>query len=192
MNDFVFDLEQNVNMGKISENDFKESKSIGLIKELLEKNNKIKVRTTEEDKIPDLDGRVSILDKNNHDRLLIEVQSKTLPEEYNESAQYHYDCDTKVFNVVKYNKSFNPVVLFMSDIRNKKLYYKLITTEYLEKINFQNQDTKRIKFDDNDLYEEDRFIAEMIEYAKLKTIIIKKAVIPWLHHTLMGRINIIT
>ena len=82
----------------------------------MEKNNKIKVRTTEEDKIPDLDGRVSILDKNNHDRLLIEVQSKTLPEEYNESAPYHYDCDTKVFNVVKYNKSFNPVVLFMSDI----------------------------------------------------------------------------
>lgn len=174
MNDFVFDLEQNVNMGKISENDFKESKSIVLIKELLEKNNKIKVRTTEEDKIPDLDGRVSILDKNNHDRLLIEVQSKTLPEEYNESAPYHYDCDTKVFNVVKYNKSFNPVVLFMSDIKNKKLYYKLISTEYLEKINFQNQDTKRIKFDDDDLYEEDKFIAEMIEYAKLKTIIIKK------------------
>lgn len=174
MNDFVFDLEQSVNMGKISENDFKESKSIGLIKELLEKNNKIKVRTTEEDKIPDLDGRVSILDKNNHDRLLIEVQSKTLPEEYNESTPYHYDCDTKVLNVVKYNKSFNPVVLFMSDIKNKKLYYKLISTEYLEKINFQNQDTKRIKFDDNDLYEEDKFIYEMIEYAKLKTIIIKK------------------
>lgn len=174
MNEFVFDLEQNVNMGVISDNTFKESKSIGLIKELLEKNNRIKVRTTEEDKIPDLDGRISILDKNNHDRLLIEVQSKTLPEEYSESKPYFYDCDTKVLNVVKYNKSFNPVVLFMSDIKNKKLYYKLISNEYLKEIDFKNQDTKRIKFDNNDLYDETKFIDELVEYAKLRTIIIKK------------------
>lgn len=118
MDEFMFELDKKVNMGKISDNDFKESKSISLIRDLLEKNNKIKVRTTEADKIPDLDGRISILDKNKHDRIIVEVQSKTLPEEYNENKPYHYDCDTKVLNVVKYNKSFNPVVLFLSDIKN--------------------------------------------------------------------------
>lgn len=111
MDEFMFELDKKVNMGKISDNDFKESKSISLIRDLLEKNNKIKVRTTEADKIPDLDGRISILDKNKHDRIIVEVQSKTLPEEYNENKPYHYDCDTKVLNVVKYNKSFNPVVV---------------------------------------------------------------------------------
>lgn len=121
MDEFMFELPQYVNIGKISDNDFKESKSISLIRELLEKNGKIKVRATEADKIPDLDGRVSILDQNKHDRIIVEVQSKTLPEEYDENKPYHYDCDTKVFNVVKYNKSFNPVVLFLSDI-NKKSY----------------------------------------------------------------------
>lgn len=79
MDEFMFELDKKVNMGKISDNDFKESKSISLIRDLLEKNNKIKVRTTEADKIPDLDGRISILDKNKHDRIIVEVQSKTLP-----------------------------------------------------------------------------------------------------------------
>ncbi|MBQ3408526.1 MAG: DUF4365 domain-containing protein [Clostridia bacterium] len=172
MDEFVFELDKKVNMGKITDNDFKESKSISLIRDLLEKNNKIKVRTTEADKIPDLDGRVSILDTNKHDRIIVEVQSKTLPEEYNEDNPYHYDCDTKVLNVVKYNKSFNPVVLFLSDIKNKKLYYKLITKEYIKELNFSNQENKRIKFDDNDLYEEEKFIKEIVEYARLKTLII--------------------
>lgn len=172
MDEFMFELDQNINMGKITDNDFKESKSISLIREILEKNGKIKVRATEADKIPDLDGRVSILDKNKHDRIIVEVQSKTLPEEYDETKPYHYDCDTKVFNVVKYNKSFNPVVLFLSDINEKKLYYKLITKKYIKELNYSNQETKRIKFDDNDLYEESKFIKEIVEEAKRKTLII--------------------
>ena len=173
MDEFKFELDKSVNMGKITDNDFKESKSISVIRDILEKNNKIKVRTNEADKIPDLDGRISILDKNKHDRIIVEVQSKTLPEEYSDDTPYHYDCDTKVLNVVKHNKSFNPVVLFLSDINRKKLFYKIITKEYLREINFDNQETKRIKFDNNDLYEEEKFIDEIIEYAKKLTLIIK-------------------
>ena len=71
MDEFMFELDKKVNMGKISENDFKESKSISLIRDLLEKNNRIKVRITEADKIPGLDGRISILDKNKHDRIIV-------------------------------------------------------------------------------------------------------------------------
>ncbi len=66
------------------------------------------------------------------------------------------------------------MVLFLSDIKNKKLYYKIITKEYIKKINFNNQETKRIKFDDGDLYEENRFIEQIVNYAKLKTLIINK------------------
>ena len=172
MNEFMFELDKNVNMGKITDNDFKESKSISLIRDILEKNNRIKVRTNEADKIPDLDGRISILDPNKHDRIIVEVQSKTLPEEYFENNPYHYDCDTKVLNVVKYNKSFNPVVLFLSDKNEKKLFYKIITKEYLKELNFDNQETKRIKFDNNDLYEENKFIKDIINYAKKLTLII--------------------
>ena len=65
-------------------------------------------------------------------------------------------------------------MLFLSEIKNKKLYYKIITKEYIKKINFNNQETKRIKFDDGDLYEENRFIEQIVNYTKLKTLIINK------------------
>ena len=54
----------NVNMGKVSDNDFKESNSITIIREILEKNKRIKVRAQEADKIPNLDGKMMILDNN--------------------------------------------------------------------------------------------------------------------------------
>ena len=50
----------NVNMGKVSDNDFKESNSITIIREMLEKNKRIKVRAQEADKIPNLDGKLMI------------------------------------------------------------------------------------------------------------------------------------
>lgn len=65
-------------------------------------------------------------------------------------------------------------MLFLSDIKNNKLYYKIITKEYINKLNFNDQETKRIKFDDSDLYEESRFIEQIVDYAKLKTLIINK------------------
>lgn len=173
MDNYKFNLE-NVNLGKVSENDFKESKSITLLKIILESNNKIKVRAQEADKIPDLDGTISILDDSKHERIMIHIQSKTLPIEYLESTPYTYDCDTKVFNVVKYEKVFSPVVLFLSDIVNEKLYYKLITREYIEILNYGDQNTKRIKFDDNDLYEEKKFISQLEEYVKKLSLVINK------------------
>lgn len=95
MDDYVFNL-VDVNLGKITDNDFKESKSITFLKEVLEKNQKIKVRAEEADKIPDLDGSIRILDDLGHERIIVDIQSKTLPSEYNETSPYYYDCETKV------------------------------------------------------------------------------------------------
>jgi len=172
MDGYVFNL-VDVNLGKITDNDFKESKSITLLKEVLEKNQKIKVRAEEADKIPDLDGSIRILDDLGHERIIVDIQSKTLPSEYNETNPYYYDCETKVFNVVKYKKTFNPVVLFLSDINNKKIYYKLVTNEYIEILDYGNQNCKRIKFNDNDLYEEKKFIKEIEKYVTKLTLIMK-------------------
>ena len=174
MNNFEFELGNDINLGKVSANDFKESKSIGLLKEILESNNKIKVRSTEADKIPDLDGSINLLDNVGHERIKVEIQSKTLPIEYNSTTPYFYDCDTKVFNVVKFDKTFNIVVLFLSDILNKKIFYKIVTKEYIEELNYGNQETKRIKFDENDLYDEDKFMKKIKIEAESKSIIINK------------------
>jgi len=173
MDGYVFNL-VDVNLGKITDNDFKESKSITLLKEVLEKNQKIKVRAEEADKIPDLDGSIRILDDLGHERIIVDIQSKTLPSEYNETNPYYYDCETKVFNVVKYKKTFNPVVLFLSDINNKKIYYKLVTNEYIEILDYGNQNCKRIKFNDNDLYEEKKFIKEIEIYYYEKNNVLRR------------------
>ena len=58
------ELDSKINLGKVTENDFKESKSITILREIVEKNNRIKVRATEADKIATLDGKVVIIDKN--------------------------------------------------------------------------------------------------------------------------------
>lgn len=152
---------ENTNLGKITDNDMKESKSITIVRDILEKNNNIKVRATEADKIPDLDGRVMIIDKYKHEAITVEIQCKTLPKEYSDTEPYKYDCDTKVFNVVLYNKTFNPVVLFLVDINRKKLYYKNITIEYAESLNIGEQESKRISFTEDNIFEESKFLSEI-------------------------------
>lgn len=72
------ELDSKINLGTITENDFKESKSITILREIAEKNRKIKVRATEADKIANLDGKVVIIDKNGFERVHIEIQVKTL------------------------------------------------------------------------------------------------------------------
>lgn len=165
---------KNINLGKVSDNDLKESKSITVIRDILEQNNKIKVRTQEADKIPNLDGRLMILDEESKERITVEVQSKSLPSEYDETSPYKYDCDTKVFNVVLHRVTFNPVVLMLVDIANKKIYWKYISSKYANSLNIGSQETKRITFSDEDLYFEDKFIDVLSKASKDLDKVIKK------------------
>lgn len=80
-----------LNLGKTPESKFKESKSITALQYFLEKNNNIKVRANSEDTIPNLDGSVMILDDNNTERITVDIQSKTLPENYHNQYPYKYD-----------------------------------------------------------------------------------------------------
>ena len=105
------------------------------MREIVEKNNRIKVRATETDKIANLDGKVVIIDKNGFERIYIEIQAKTLPEKYNLKKQYSYSCDTKAFNVVLEHITFNPVVLFLVDEQRKRVFWKLISNEYAKSLN---------------------------------------------------------
>lgn len=164
--------ELNVNLGKVTENDFKESNSMTIIRSIMEKNNKIKVRGQEADKIPNLDGKLMILDNSSKERITVEIQVKTLPEAYNETNPYYYDCDTKVFNVVLYRVTFNPVVLLLVDKGNNKIFWKYISYEYAKSLNIGKQETKRIKFTENDLYVEDTFLdALVLEAKRLKLLL---------------------
>lgn len=170
----------NVNMGKVSDNDFKESNSITIIREILEKNKRIKVRAQEADKIPNLDGKLMILDNNSMERITIDIQVKTLPTNYKITYPYKYSCDTKVFNVVINNVTFNPVVLLLVDKNDKKIFWKYISKEYTESLNIGTQKDKTINFDNNDIYDEKKFTSFMIKIFKKIGIIIERGSNPYL------------
>lgn len=163
----------NINLGRTSETKFKESKSITTLKYFLEKDNNIKVRANEEDTIPNIDGSVVILDDSNMDRITVDIQSKTLPENYNKRYPYKYECDTKVFNVVLKNVTFNPVVLMLVDINKEKVYWKHISRQYIKLLNLDpEQQKKTIIFSDDDLFNIDTFRNAMDKAScELETII---------------------
>lgn len=168
-------LDSNVNLGKVTENDFKESTSITILRSIAEKNRKIKVRATEADKIPGLDGKLVIIDENNFERIHIEMQVKTLPKDYNIKESYSYSCDTKAINIVLYHVTFNPVVLILVDEESQKVFWKLISNEYAKELNIGTQKNKTIYFSEQDLFDEDSFINKLDNYCdSLYEIIDKK------------------
>lgn len=158
------ELNNNINLGKVTENDFKESTSITILRSVAEKNRKIKVRATESDKLPGLDGKLVIIDKNSFERIYVEIQVKTLPDNYNLKKPYSYSCDTKAINIVLYHITFNPVVIILVDETSKKVFWKLISQEYAKQLNIGTQKKKTINFSEDDLFEENIFINKLNNY----------------------------
>lgn len=95
-----------------------------------------------------------------------DVQIKVLPNCYGRKNNYYYDCDTKVFNVIKEKVTQNAVVLVLVDLNKEKVYYKLLTREYVFGLHIKNQVTKKISFYEKDLFSETTFIDEVCEYIK--------------------------
>ena len=159
-----------MNLGSINENDFKESKAVAIAKNIIEENRCFKTFFCEMDKRPNLDGHMSFIYKN-QERMIIEVQIKTLPQNYclskSRVSKYYYDCDTKVFNVVKENVSLNPVSLILVDTYNKKVFCILLTRQYVAELHVNGKTTKRIYFNDSDEFNNDKFITELLKYNKI-------------------------
>lgn len=155
-----------VNLGKISNNSFKESRAVNVAKKTFEINNSIKTYFSEMDKRANLDGQLTIL-SGKYERITVDVQIKALPNCYERNNNFYYDCDTKVFNVVKEKVTQNPVVLILVDVNKEKVYYKLLTREYVLGLHIKNQVTKRINFNAKDLFNEETFITEVCEYIKI-------------------------
>lgn len=161
----------NLNLGKVTENDFKESDSVAIAKEVIQQNRKIKTYFNEMDKRANLDGSMAIIN-NGYEVTMIDVQIKTLPFNYltnKKYDKYYYDCDTKIFNVVRLNLTLNPVVLILVDRFEKKVFYILLTRQYVSSLKINTQKTKRIFFNDEDEFNDDKLIGKIYEYNKVIT-----------------------
>ncbi|WP_127529975.1 hypothetical protein [Paenibacillus kobensis] len=155
-----------INLGKVDKNSFKESNAVNIAKRAVEKNNMIKSYFSEMDKRANLDGQLTIL-VNEFERVTVDVQIKGLPKNFGDDNNYFYDCDTKVFNVVKEKVTQNAVVLFLVDTINELVYYKLLTREYVLSFNIRSEVKKRVKFSDKDIFVVEPFIKNVFGYIKL-------------------------
>ena len=162
-----YDFSNQAQLGKISENDWKESASVGIATEAFEESRKIKAYFTKQDKRPNLDGSLSLVE-NQEEVITVEVQIKTLPEDYSYKRAniypYRYACDTKVFSVVIRRTTLNPVVLVLVDREKRLVFVKLLTEDYVRSLAINDEKTKTIGFSDEDILNVDRFISEVKSY----------------------------
>lgn len=162
-------MKSNINLGKITENDFKESDAVSIAKKIIQKNRRFKTYFNEMDKRVNLDGSMAIIN-DGCECTMIDVQIKTLPRNYscnNRFSKYCYDCDTKIFNVVRLNLTLNPVVLILVDTYEEKVFCILLTRQYVSDLRINTEHTKRIFFDDENEFDDDKLIGEIFEYNKI-------------------------
>ncbi len=155
-----------MNLGHVTENDFKESDSVSIAKRIIEKGKKCKTHFLEMDRTPNFDGRVSIL-QNGFERLIVDVQIKNLPQGILLDGGFKFVCDTKIFNCVKLRVTANPVALFVANIEQQRLFFKIITTDLLDSLNIKNQNSKTISFSIDDEYSDSAFINQVYQVAKI-------------------------
>lgn len=153
-----------MNIGGYDKNSFSESSGNRILGEILEQTQLIKVHFTENDKTPNFDGTFEICECTKAKKVPIgrfNVQIKTMSTDYknyNKSEQvsdYKYPCDTKIFNSVKNGISCDPAILFLVDIKDRRVYFIHVSYVYALSLNIDNEDTKTIYFNETDRLDEE-------------------------------------
>lgn len=159
------------NIGGYDENSFYDSNGIAFLIRFLQQKHNIKALLGTDDKIPNLDGTIQLLeksDKKNIPTQIFHVQVKTINSNYiNDNlqinkSQYKYSAETKVFNIVKENITLDPVLLFLVDEKNEKVFCVYVSIEYVMTLQLNNENYKMIYFNDCDqITDFDKFILNL-------------------------------
>ncbi len=116
------------------------------------------------DKTPNLDGWLDLCDQTvETGRKVVpqhrfSVQIKTLNHDYrntnkrkNQEQPYKYECDTKVLNTVLTSTTLDPVLLFLVDWENRRIFWKHLSMEFcFSSLNSSEQKTFTLYFSDCD------------------------------------------
>lgn len=149
-----------INLGGYDKNSFFDSNGVAYLTRFLQRDNTIKALIASDDKIPNLDGIIQVLDNVNEGRAtpkqIFHVQVKTINSDYQNNnktgikSQYKYSADTKVFNTVKNHITSDPVLLFLVDEENDKIFWFHVSLEYVMGLNIKEEKNKTIYFSDCD------------------------------------------
>lgn len=149
------------NLGGYDENSFYDSNGVAYLTRFLQQEHGIKGVIQSDDKTPNLDGTIQLLEWNSETRAIpkqiFHVQVKTMNHGYENTnrihhrSQYKYSVDTKVFNVVKENITFDPVLLFLVDEKKEKVFWRYVSVEFVMSLDLHDEENKTIYFNESDL-----------------------------------------
>lgn len=149
------------NLGGYDENSFYDSNGVAYLTRFLQQEHGIKGIIQSDDKIPNLDGTIQLLEwiseKRAIPKQIFHVQVKTMNSGYENAnrvhhrSQYKYPVDTKVFNVVKENITFDPVLLFLVDEKKEKVFWRYVSVDFVMSLDLNDEEKKTIYFSDSDL-----------------------------------------
>lgn len=150
-----------LNLGGYDENSFYDSNGVAYLTRFLQQDHGIKGIIQSDDKIPNLDGTIQLLEWNSDKKAvpkqIFHVQVKTMNHGYENAnrvyhrSQYKYSVDTKVFNIVKENITFDPVLLFLVDEKKEKVFWLYVSVELVMSLDLSDEEKRTIYFNDSDL-----------------------------------------
>lgn len=135
---------------------FDEAEAIRQLSEFLEKNRSIKTFFKENDRTPNHDGFMELLDDNEEPIKQFIVQIKHVknlipnPKGRNE-GKYTYPLETNFLDYAKSKVSESPSIYFVVDIVTKNIFWLYLTDDFLGSLGFEGQDTITYHFEDGDI-----------------------------------------
>ena len=135
---------------------FNESESISILKEKLESNHTIKTFFGENDKTPNHDGFLELVDQDLSPRKQFIVQIKKVEnlskeEKGKNKGKYVYKLRTNFLEYVKQKVTESPAIYFVIDIKERRIFWLYLSDEILMNMNFEGQQTIAFAFSEDNI-----------------------------------------
>ena len=176
------------NIGGYVDSDFNESNGNAELTLLLQSNKTIKTYFNENDKTRNDDGYFELLQYSHESHKSIpfgqiRVQIKTIEKNINNSnthgtfSDYKYSCDTKIFNAVRAGVFFDPAILLLWDVTERRAFYIMLSYEYVKSLEIIDEEKKMIYFNDSNIINDmDAFYKNMKEiYQERKDLVMPES-----------------
>ena len=157
-------------MAVYSESAFYESSAVELLKYQLERKHRIKTFFKDNDRTPNIDGFFELTENNGvpKKQFVVQIKKTKKLEQLENGAHigmYPYRMETAFLYYVKARVNENPAIYFVVDIESQRIFYLFLSDEILLNLQFEGKDTITFWFNQNNVYQEDKFYGEMLSIA---------------------------
>ena len=140
-----------LNLSRYPKNDKQESNGNNILEKKLGFD-KFVLHIKKEDKTPNYDGTLELLDDDSKPVKIFFVQNKSVEQiSKNVYDEVYYDFETNFLNYIQSNVTNDIGIYFVIDISNEQVYYKIINKIKDEDLSFEGKKTVRYYFKANEI-----------------------------------------